>query len=555
MSRRTGWAAALCVLGVVSGWNGQVAAQTARPSEADLFGGDAPEPEREAEPPGTERPDENALFGAPTTETPAAEEARPPAATPSPADDPRDDLVLGQRNASPRLSLDVAPTDPLAIGGQIYLRTLSSARERQDPDDWSFSTPTLVDAYFDARPNDRVRGFVLGRMAYDPTLAESAAANRATGQVAGTGSVQGSPSLSTLFQAPTRGPRVILDQLWLRFDLGHRVFVTAGKQHVRWGTARFWMPGDFLHIRRRNPLDVFDARAGTTMLKFHLPVEDLGWNFYAYAVTESATTTPTIGAVAGAARAEFVLGQSELGMGAFLQADQKPRLEADFSTGIGAFDLYGELALRSGNEIDRVRFAPNAPLPALPPRQPWQSEAEWGQLYVQDAVEALYPVVRRNGYKAQAVGGFTYQRQYADRDVFTLGAEYFYNPLGYDEHEAYLGLVLPRNQPLMDPATFFYLGRHYAAVFAALPAPYNLDLHSFVFSTLGNLSDQSFISRFDYTYTLLTHVRFEAFASVRYGRSDGEFRFGVSSPAILGQRLFELAPSIFDFGLALRVAI
>ena len=139
--------------------------------------------------------------------------------------------------------------------------------------------------------------------------------------------------------------------------------------------------------------------------------------------------------------------------------------------------------------------------------------------------------------------------------MLVLGAEYFYNPLGYNDTDAYLGLVLPRSKPLVDPATFFYLGRHYGALFASLPAPFNWDLHSVTASTLGNVSDQTFLSRIDYTYTLLTHVRFEAFASVRYGQRAGEFRFGVTAPEVMGQPSSSFPPTAFDFGLAVRVSI
>ena len=40
----------------------------------------------------------------------------------------------------------------------------------QAPADWSLSAPSLLDLYLDARPNPRVRAFILGRMSYDPTL-------------------------------------------------------------------------------------------------------------------------------------------------------------------------------------------------------------------------------------------------------------------------------------------------------------------------------------------------------------------------------------------------
>jgi hypothetical protein len=152
------------------------------------------------------------------------------------------------------------------------------------------------------------------------------------------------------------------------------------------------------------------------------------------------------------------------------------------------------------------------------------------------------------------VGGASYTRKYNDNDTFTVGGEYFYNALGYASPTAYPGLVLPHSVSLNDSASFFYLGRQYAAVYVSFPAPYSLDNHTFTLSTLGNLSDRSFITRFDYSLIALTHMRFEAFVSARYGNENGEFRFGVSHLSFAGIP-FDRAPALMDFGLALRIAI
>jgi hypothetical protein len=333
--------------------------------------------------------------------------------------------------------------------------------------------------------------------------------------------------MATLGPPVAHGPQLTLDQLWIRFDIAHTVFVTAGRQHVRWGTARFWTPTDYLHLIHRNPLDVFDARTGSSMVKLHVPWESKGWNFYAYGITEQ--NGPTLGTIAGAARAEMVLGTSELGLGALVQEHRKPKWAVDLSTGIWDFDLYGELALRYGSEIDRITYAPVPGTSVFDPKN--------------------YPLVEPPsvGIKPQAVGGISWSHKYNDNDMLTIGGEYFYNALGYSDPVVYPGLIAPRTPPLSEPPAFFYLGRQYGAVFISVPAPYSLDLHTFTLSTLGNFSDQSFITRFDYGLTLLTHLRFEAFVAAHYGHSNGEFRLGFPS---LGIR-----PSLLDLGVALRVAL
>jgi hypothetical protein len=551
-----------------------------RPSDADIFGGATTNDAPAEAVPTTQRPAEDNPANATQTPQPVAT-ASPPAPVASPNQSPteaksgsvsapaaatqkeaaRDTQILGSTE-TPMFTEEAAPEDPLKVGGQLYLRMQSTGSQGQRFADFSFGSPSLVDLYLDARPNDRVRGFVLGRMLYDPTLPASTNSAYTISPVSASGSTSGSQSLSSLFQQQTRDPKVYLDQLWLKFDIAHRVFVTAGKQHVRWGTARFWAPTDYLHLRPRNPLDVFDARTGTTMVKLHLPIESRQWNFYAYGVTERQDSTPTLGRIAGAARAEFVVDTTEFGLGIFGQKNRKPKYAFDLSTGIGDFDFYGELALRYLDDIDRVRYDANAVAPApfdanATPPNPAPSYWTPDQIrlaYLAETVDAFYPTYRHHGVVPQAVGGVNYSRKYNDNDMFTVGAEYFYNGLGYHSPVVYPGLVLPHTVSLSDSANFFYLGRHYAALYITFPAPYSLDTHTFTLSTIGNLSDQSFITRLDYSLVVLTHARFEAFVSGRYGNEEGEFRFGIRSLNV-GSFQFSRPPAFMDLGVALRVAI
>ena len=451
-----------------------------------------------------------------------------------------------------------APSDPLTIGGQLYMRLQSASYEHTEPKRWGISSPSLLDVFFDARPNDRVRGFAQGRMSYDPLQPPSQSGVSAATLSGGSGTA-GTASISPVFSGATGAPRVLLDQMWLRFDLGHTLFVTAGRQHVRWGTARFWTPADFLHTRRRNPLDVFDARTGTTMIKLHLPIEERSWNFYGYGVLENDAGRPDLSTPAGALRSELVFGPLELGLGAYGRARSRAKFAADVSFGIGDIDFYGELALTDGRDIDRVRYTPDAALPAMPSLEGLPPQALPALLlaHVQQEVDALYPVYRDRGYRPQVVGGLSYSRRYNDNDTFSLGLEYFYNGFGYSDKADYSGLLWPHSNNLRNPASFFYFGKHYAALFLTFPAPFKLDLHTFTFSTLGNLSDRTFISRLDYSYTLLTHLRFEAYASLAYGARGGEFRFTLQNlPGYSASTLgIPNQPTIFTLGVGLRLAI
>jgi hypothetical protein len=513
-------------------------------------------------PPAARPPADSGNQGPPQTEPPGSVGAG------AAAGDVRDRALLGEPEGEPKhLSDYQAPDNPLQIGGQVYLRAQSSALQGQLPDRWSLIAPSLLDVYLDSRPNPRVRAFVLWRTSYDPTAPPAAAPATVAGVTAGNNGafVGGSATGFTTFN-DSRGPNSLLDQMWIRFDIASRVFVTAGKQHVRWGTGRFWQPTDYLHFLRRNPLDVFDARPGTSMLKLHVPWEEKGWNFYAFAITEDPTQTTnalTLRQASGAARAEIVIAGAEIGLDTLVKRDQKPRFGIDVSTGIYDFDIYADAAIRSGEDFQVVKKGLTTPAICEP-----TDVIPAGTMVNEPHVTTL------SGWQTQIVGGVNWSHKYNDNDMYTLGLEYFYNQPGYSDTSLYPGLLFnDTGQPIFN---FFYTGRQYGALYATFPAPYSWNYTTFTLSTLANLSDLSFISRLDYSVTILTHLSVEAFVGVHYGSRGGEFRLGFNiptqysplqplPPAQPGQPPPTVPcvvipestrdPAILDLGLALRLKI
>jgi hypothetical protein len=80
-------------------------------------------------------------------------------------------------------------------------------------------------------------------MSYDPTRAAQRQ-HHGPGTSGGQGAFVGTSATGFTTFSVGRGPNSLLDQMWIRFDILETVFVTAGKQHVRWGTGRFWQPTD-----------------------------------------------------------------------------------------------------------------------------------------------------------------------------------------------------------------------------------------------------------------------------------------------------------------------
>lgn len=485
-----------------------------RPDEDALFGGGQPAP-----PP--DRPSEDALFGG------GPAEERPDGGT-SPAVSPneigsggRDEEALRGGGQS-RFDTNEQESDPLRIGGMLYLRGQANITQDTPFEDNAFSAPMLIDNYLDARPNDRVRGFVLGRLRYDPTL------------VQGSGSTLGVPGLGAQGRD---NPAVSLDQLWLRFDILQRVYFTVGRQKVRWGVGKLWNPTDFLNQQPRDPLAPFDLRPGINAVKVHVPIESLGWNFYGLGLLDNAGPANVIGNLGGALRAELVLWKAELGLSGVWVNQRTPRYGIDLSMPLGPIDIYGEIAFRSARDFHKWRFAQDF------------DQIDWANPVA--AIEEY----RDTGITIQTTGGVSFSFNYTDTNTLTIGAEYFYNRPGYDSPVLYPWLLY------RGEFTPLYLGQHYAGVFILAPGlPGNLTWITVTLNALMNISDPSGIVRLDAFFRVLTFLSVEVFGAVNFGVKGGEFRFGLDIPSIPlpdGSMTPEVKVpySAGSFGLGLRLSI
>ena len=403
-------------------------------------------------------------------------------------------------------------------GGRLFMRLNYLIRDEDVAERSAISSPNLLDLYVDARLNDRVRGYAQARVTHDFSIAE--------GQVGAFGETQ-------------QKTRLLLDQVWAKFDIAHTVYATVGRQRIKWGTGRFWNPTDFLNAAARDPLAVFDERLGVSMVKLHLPIESLSWNFYGIVTLDDADLLKRIG---GAFRAEILLGQAELTLSATMRKDAPTRLGFDLSAGLSFLDFRAEGALvyNTNRPYYRGSFAPpDRPLPTL--------------------------VDRSDQWIPQAVVGVEATLKISDRDSLILGLEYFYNDAGYDAGNLYPFLLFqdsanrracsgpdcaaPAFQPL-------YMGRHYGAAYLALPNPLGFSDTTVILSALSNLSDRSALARLDFQTTVLSFLSLSLFGQVHFA-DRGEFKLGFAVAPTAGVPGLEngasIADPIFDLGAGLSL--
>jgi hypothetical protein len=397
-------------------------------------------------------------------------------------------------------------SDPLQVGGTLYMRYQADFLLNRPFRETRFSAPSLLDVYLDARPSDRVRAFALGRIRYDPTLGP----NGAPPFIPGIGTQTGS------------NPSVALDQLWLRFDLLRQVYFTIGRQKVKWGVGRLWNPSDFLNAQRRDPLAPFDLRLGINAIKVHFPIESLGWNFYAFGLLDNNGPAGTFGQLGGALRAEILIGPAEVSLSGAWVAGRRPRYAIDASAPVGPFDVYAEVAFRDGRDFTQFRT-----------REPTEEDPRQFESY------------RFEGFQLPTTAGISYSFNYTDSTTLVMGVEYFYNPGGTTSP------ILHIPAALTGTFTPFYAGQHYAGLFVLAPGLPNLPWITLSLNNLVNISDPSGIVRFDAYFRVMSFLQIEVFASATYGR--GEFRFGGTVPLETGP--VTIPATVASTGVGLRVSI
>jgi hypothetical protein len=400
-----------------------------------------------------------------------------------------------------RSKLD-ARDDVLSIGGRLFVQGLVTSFVDQPIEEVGFSTPSFLDIYGDARPSDRLRVYALGRI-------QSDFASRST-----------DPDLSggNLFSFGISDTTAVLDQLWLKFDVARRVFVTVGQQRLRWGSGRFFNPTDFVNRQRINPVALLDQRLGIGLLKLHVPLEDQGINLYAILDFEEANQLDRLG---GAARAEIARGQFEVAASVAYQAEQGLRAGIDLSAGVWELDVRSELAL---SYDDPTPF--------------FEGDFSTQPLVFPEAVD------RSDQVLVQAMVGAEAAFKTDDRGgLFIVGAEYFFNQGGYSDKDLYPFLILgPALGPalagaaavaeqvgaggvipappetLPDGFSQFTVSRHYVGAYATWVAPGALDDTTLALAVLADVGTQSSgTGTFTWGQGLLTFLSLQTFVNVGFG--------------------------------------
>ena len=321
-------------------------------------------------------------------------------------------------------------------------------------------------------------------------------------------------------------------ELFADFDWDEKVYFRFGKSLIKWGVGYFWSPTDVLNLTGIDVEDPTAEREGPVSFKIHYPFNVN--NAYLYLITESVEEPLD---TAFASKVELVLGNSEIGIGAYYQRDLAPRAVATLSTTVGDFGIFGEGVASWGS--DRVFVRPSKDQTAA------EEDEEDGLELVLDT----YEVDDRLFF--QATIGTNYMREF-DNDIGSLMivGQYFYNGEGYNNDvpgllEAAYRLSLnsgenglavdaadqPENYedpPALGTSDLTNFGRHYAGALVSWSSIFDTDLS---FSTLGiaNLTDLSGMVIPTFSYKIIDRISVSAGMRLSFGEEGDEY----TNPAAL----------------------
>ena len=238
------------------------------------------------------------------------------------SDDPDFDLFGGDvvvEASETELSLSdllLTNADGLKIGGSYSFSVTPLWYKNLESDTTSKALSSQMDStlYFDARPDTDIRVYGKADISYSQA--------------------KGSDSLT-----------VHLRELFSDFNVDDQVFFRVGKQTIAWGVGYFFSPADLLNVTDIDPFDPTADLEGPVAIKANMP---LGVdNLYGYVVLPP--DGKDVADLAWAGKYEKVLGQSEVGFGAFCQDGQDPAAMVTVSSGIDDVSLFGEAVTKYGD--------------------------------------------------------------------------------------------------------------------------------------------------------------------------------------------------------------
>ncbi len=342
---------------------------------------------------------------------------------------PSDDFAPTESAEISAADKDKSERNLTEVGGRLRLEATTLFAENQKFENATTKQGSGAEIYLDAKGDNGGRAFLRARLVQEA-------------------------------QAAT--PSFFVDEAKVQLQPAQSVFLTAGRQKVKFGTAKFFNPTDFLNQDLRDIFALDDRRPGVDAVKVHIPGE--GYNVYGIALSPLAQK---IGNTGGYWRSEFAFSGGEISLSGLEVKGKHTRLGADASLAVGDVDVFTEVA--------------------------------W------------------NG-KTRVSSGVTYDIAVTDTDTLSLVAEHHFNENGLTQKSDYLAALQAQSHRPLE------LAKHYAAASIYLAKPKALPKTTLLTSVVSNLSDSSYLVVPQLFYELTKDVQATLSAQIPQGPTGSEFK-------------------------------
>jgi len=411
-------------------------------------------------------------------------------------------------------------SESVRVGGR-FTGSAASSWTWNDPWEGSFDITATDDyglapslsslLFFDARPTEESRFYGSLKTSWPFTTSTSVLTTETPITV---------PTLGDSVTMSTTNisvPEVEVFELFSDFSWNDSLYFRFGKQTVNWGVGYFFSPANILNLQAIDPTDPTAQLEGPVALRALYPIPGTQHNLWAYTVFDSATMKPEDTAVA--AKAEFVFGGWELGVGGYYQKDDPIRGMLTASGSVGQFSVFGEATIARGS--DRT----------------WVTKID-----APTFLDPVYLTTKEDDESIffQGTTGFRYTN--SDANITVMG-QYLYDGEGYlntdredriteaQDNETAIKAFLALADPTADVDAAFtgFLkgliygsGQHYAAATFS-KSELLLDDLSFSVFAIGNLSDFSGVIKPSLSYTFFDGLSLSTSASFAVGYDNGEY--------------------------------
>ena len=282
--------------------------------------------------------------------------------------------------------------------------------------------------------------------------------------------------------SPTTGmanvPNFYVKELFTDFSLGDNVYFRFGKHTVKWGVGYFFSPADVINLSAIDPEDPTATREGPVSLRTQITIPGTQNCVYIYGILGEKNLFRD---AALAAKYEFLVGNYEIGVGAWYKYGRSPRL----------------IATTTGNIKDVSLFAEGV--------FAWGLEEDW---VAKNSFADKKPV-----FQATLGGSYTW-----NEPKISLSMQYFYNGFGVsDIKKSTLQELLTKY------ANYSYCGQHYVAMSLSKSSLFdNNDINLSLFG-LMSLTDFSAMTSFNCSIKLFRNCSMRFGPSLTFGPEKSEY--------------------------------